>query len=105
MTESDTAIFQQILAQIQIIVQKVGELDDLRREVAALRVELSRVVAASETKAMQCEDHRDRVTALENRMGGLEREVSTMQGGWKVYLGIGGLSGIAGAIVSRFFEK
>lgn len=48
--------------------------------------------------------HDEQIHRLMLELGSLEKEVGVLQGGWKVYLAIGGVAGTIGAVVGAIIR-
>ena len=79
-------------------------LRDIYKELKDINNRLSIIETQMADSCKKLSTHDEQIHHLMSELGSLEKEVGILQGGWKVYLVIGGIAGTLGAVVGALVK-
>ena len=79
-------------------------LRDIYKELKDINNRLSIIETQMQDTSKRINIHDDQIHRISGEIGTLEKEVGILQGSWKTYLAIGGITGTLGAIVGALMK-
>lgn len=79
-------------------------LRDIYKELRDINNRLSIIETQMVESCKRLNSHEEQIHHLTTEIGSIEKDVGILQGSWKTYLAIGGITGTLGAIVGAFIK-